>query len=107
MVYNTLHVYKPTVQLAVASHSLFFDIQVVTLLLVENTLFVRANLYYPTTRLPSYFSTSIHTSYCFYLLLTWNSNFKVVLNIQIFCFYVSATKSLYLGKSFKIINFML
>ena len=60
MPYNTLtcplHVYKPTVQ-PVASSSLFFDLQVVTLLLAEYTLFARANLCYPTTRLCSYFST--------------------------------------------------
>ena len=31
------------------SNSLFLDIQVVTLLLGEFTLFARANLYYPTT----------------------------------------------------------
>ena len=52
----TLHVYKPTVR-PVASSSLLFDLQVVTLLLAEYILFARANLYYPTTRLRSYFST--------------------------------------------------
>ena len=51
----TLHVYKPTVR-RVASSSLFFDLQVVTLLLAEYTLFVR-EICYPTTRLRSYFST--------------------------------------------------
>ena len=39
----TLYVYKPTV-LPVASGSLFLDIQLVTLLLKEFTLFARANL---------------------------------------------------------------
>ena len=38
----TLHVYKTTVR-PVASSSLFFDLQVVTLLLAECTLFARAN----------------------------------------------------------------
>ena len=53
----TLHVYKPTVQ-PVASHSLFLDIQVVTLLLGGFTLFANAHaLYRPTTRLHSNFST--------------------------------------------------
>ena len=60
MPYNTLtcilHIYKPTVR-PVASSSLFFDFQIVTLLLAEYTLFARANLCYPTTRLRSYFST--------------------------------------------------
>ena len=60
MPYNTLmctlHVYKPTVR-PVTSSILFFDLQVVTLLLSKFTLFARANLYYPTTRLRSYFST--------------------------------------------------
>ena len=51
----TLHVYKPTLQ-PVASRRLFFDVQVVTLLLGEHTLFACANIYYPTTRLCSYFS---------------------------------------------------
>ena len=46
----------PTV-LPVARHRLFFNIQVATLLLDEYTLFVRANLYKPTMRLHSYFST--------------------------------------------------
>ena len=41
----------------VASRNLFFDIQVVTLLLGEYTLFASANLCYPTTKLHSYFST--------------------------------------------------
>ena len=49
------NIYKPTV-LPVASSSLFFDLQVVTLLLGKYTLFARANLCYPTTRLCSYFS---------------------------------------------------
>ena len=40
----TLHVYKPTVQ-PVASRRLFFDVQVVTFLLREYTLFARANLF--------------------------------------------------------------
>ena len=48
-------VYKPTVR-PVASRSLFLNIQLLTLLLVEYTLFARANLYYPTIRLCSYFS---------------------------------------------------
>ena len=52
----TLHVYKPTVW-PVASSSLFFDFQVVTMLLAEYTLFAHANLCYPITRLCSYFST--------------------------------------------------
>ena len=47
-----LYVYKP-----VANRRLFFDGQVLTLLLVEYTLFAHANLYYPTTRQSSYFST--------------------------------------------------
>ena len=50
------HVYlackKPSVQ-PVANRRLFFDLQVVTLLLGEYTLFARADLYYPTTRLRS------------------------------------------------------
>ena len=50
----TLHVYKPTVRL-VASSTLFLDIQVMTLLLREFTLF--ANFSYPTTRPQLYFST--------------------------------------------------
>ena len=50
-------VYKPNVR-PVASCSLFLDIQEVTLLLVEYTLFALANLDYPTTRLRSYFSTT-------------------------------------------------
>ena len=54
----TLHVYKPTVQ-PVASRRLFFDLQVVTIWLVEFTLLARANLYYPTTRLRLYFFTNI------------------------------------------------
>ena len=37
--------------------NLFFDVQEVTLLLGKHTLFARANLCYPTTRLYSYFST--------------------------------------------------
>ena len=41
----------------VASRSLFFDVQVLTLLSEKYTLFARANLCYPTTRLCSYFST--------------------------------------------------
>ena len=52
----TLHIHKPTVQ-PVASCSLFLDIQEVTMLLGECTLIARANLYYPTIRLRSYFST--------------------------------------------------
>ena len=52
----TLHVYKPTVWL-VASRSLFLDFQPVRLLLGQFTLFAHANLYYPTNRLRSYFST--------------------------------------------------
>ena len=52
----TLHAYKPTVHPA-ASRRLFFDVQVITLLLGEYTSFAHANLYYPTTRLRSYFST--------------------------------------------------
>ena len=52
----TLHVYKPTVQ-PVASSRLSFDVQVEALLLGEYSLFARANPYYPTTRLCSYFST--------------------------------------------------
>ena len=59
MPYNALtcnlHPYKLTVGL-VASRSLFFDVQEVTLLLGKYTLFARANLYYSTTRLRSYFS---------------------------------------------------
>ena len=51
-----LHVYKPTVQ-PVASHCLFLDIQVATLLLGGFSLCARANLYYPTIRVFSYFST--------------------------------------------------
>ena len=51
----TLHVYKPSVQPA-ASNSLFLDIQGVTLLLRQFTLFAHANLYYPTTSLRSDFS---------------------------------------------------
>ena len=49
----TLYVYKPTVQ-PVTGHSLFLDVQVVTLLLGEYILFARSNLYYPTTRPRSY-----------------------------------------------------
>ena len=49
-------VYKPTA-LPGESCSLFLDIQEVTLLLGKYTLFSSANLYYPTTRLSSYFST--------------------------------------------------
>ena len=57
----TLHVYKPTIQ-PVANHSLFLEIQVVTLLLGEYTLFARANLNIPTTRLPYIFQQySQHT----------------------------------------------
>ena len=41
----------------VDSRSLFFDVQEVTLLLRKYTLFARANLYYPTSRLCSYLST--------------------------------------------------
>ena len=41
----------------VDSCTLFLDIQEVTLLLGEYTLFARANLYYTTTRLHSYSST--------------------------------------------------
>ena len=40
-----------------ASRSLFFDVQVLTLLLEKYSLFARANLCYPTTRRRSYFST--------------------------------------------------
>ena len=47
---SNLHVHKPTVR-PLSSRSVFFDVQVVTLLLAEYTLFTRANLYYPTTRL--------------------------------------------------------
>ena len=57
----TLHVYKPTVR-PVANRSLFLDIQEVTLLLGEYTLFARTNLYYPNTRLPHIFQQySQHT----------------------------------------------
>ena len=59
----TLHVYEPTVQ-PVASRSLFLDIQLLKLSLGEYTLFTRANLYYPTTRLCSYISVAnlrVHT----------------------------------------------
>ena len=52
----TLHVYKPTVQ-PVASRGLFLDIQALTLLLEQFTLLICVNLYYPTSRLHSYFST--------------------------------------------------
>ena len=41
----------------IASPSVFYDVQVLTLLLGECTLFAHADLYYPTTRLLSYFST--------------------------------------------------
>ena len=55
-----IHVYLACISthlLLVASHSLFFNVNVVTLLLGEYTLFARANLCYPTTNLHSYFST--------------------------------------------------
>ena len=50
-----MRVYLPTMW-PIASCQLFFDIQVLTLLLGEYTLFARTNLYYLTTRLRSYFS---------------------------------------------------
>ena len=40
-----------------AARSMFFDVQVLTLLLEEFTLFASANLCYPTTSPCSYFST--------------------------------------------------
>ena len=49
MLYNTLY--------QVASSRLFLDIQEVTLLLGEYTLFSVENLNYPSTRLCSYFTT--------------------------------------------------
>ena len=52
----TLLAYKPTAW-PVASHSLYLDIQIVALLLEQFSLFARANLYYPTTRVCLYFST--------------------------------------------------
>ena len=57
----TLHVYKSTKQ-PVASR-LFLDIQVVTLLLGEYTLFAQGNLYYPTTRLHSYYFSTIFVAH--------------------------------------------
>ena len=58
--YNTLmcilHPYYPAVG-PVASGSLVFDVQVVTLLLGKYALFAHVNLCYSTTRLRSYFST--------------------------------------------------
>ena len=51
---STLPIFKPTVR-PVASRRLFFDIQVVTLLLGEYCFFARASLYYSTTRLPHIF----------------------------------------------------
>ena len=54
VIYIQYNIYKPTVQ-PVASHSLFLDIHVVTLLLGKCSLFAHVNLYYPTTRLCSYF----------------------------------------------------
>ena len=50
------HVYKLNVR-PVASSRLFLDIQEVTLLLGEYTLFAVENLHYPLTRLCSDFST--------------------------------------------------
>ena len=56
-----LHVYRPSVR-PVADYSLFLDIQVVTLLSGEYTLFAWVNLYYLTTRLPRSFQQySQHT----------------------------------------------
>ena len=51
-----IYIYKPTVW-PVASRNLFLDIQVMKLLFGQFTLFARANLYYPTIRPCSYFST--------------------------------------------------
>ena len=50
---GALHVYKPTVW-PVASCSLYFDIQAMTLLLGEFNYLAHANLHYTTTRPPSY-----------------------------------------------------
>ena len=50
-----LQVYKPTVRGPVANSRVFFDFQLVTLLMGEFSLFARAILYYPTTRLPQIF----------------------------------------------------
>ena len=48
---------KPTVEPVTSQNNLFFDIQVVTPLLGEFSLFASANLYYSTTRLCADFST--------------------------------------------------
>ena len=67
MIYS--RVYKPTVWHVA---SLFLDIKEVTMLLGEYTMFARADLYYPTTRLSSYFSTiflAYVSMYSFKLLL--------------------------------------
>ena len=52
----TLNPYQPSVG-PVASRSLFFDVQILTLTLGKYTLFARANFCYPTARLRLYLST--------------------------------------------------
>ena len=51
----TMHGYNKPILQPVLSRSLILDVQVVTHLLGEYTLFAGANLYYPTTRLPHIF----------------------------------------------------
>ena len=58
---------KPTVR-PVASRTLFFNLQVVRLLLAEYTLFACGNLCYPTTRVRSYFSTIFAAHLRMYML---------------------------------------
>ena len=63
------HVYLASFEPTVGSEancSLFFDVQVMTLLLGKYTLFARANLNYPTTSLRSYFSTIFAAHLCVY-----------------------------------------
>ena len=70
--YECIHVSRVTYErlahicFPVDSRSLFFDIQVLTLLLGKYTLFASANLCYPTTRLCSYFSTIFAAHICVY-----------------------------------------
>ena len=62
----TLHPYEAAVW-PVSSCNLFFDVQVVTLLLGKYTLFAHAHLCYPTTKLRSYFSTIFAAHVCIYV----------------------------------------
>ena len=83
------HVYLASILTHCKACSLCFDIQEVTLLLGKYTLFARANLCFPTTRLQSYFPTIFAAQLCVYTRMMGCKRSLMLSFIYIFSAYVS------------------